>query len=79
MGDIFIHIIDMPCGVWGHCNCNADGSYSIFINARLSYEMQQQIYLHELMHINEMDFEKADVNEIEDEVRRRLNERTKKR
>lgn len=69
MGNIFTHIIDMPCGVWGHCNCNTDGSYSIFINARLSYEMQQQVYLHELRHINKDDFSKFDVAMIESDIR----------
>jgi hypothetical protein len=55
----------MPDGIWGHCNPNPDGSYSIFINAKLCYEMQQKVYLHELYHINNNDFEKLDVDSIE--------------
>lgn len=44
---------------------NSDGSYSIFINARLSSECQLKAYEHALTHINNNDFEKADVQQIE--------------
>ena len=44
---------------------NEDGSHSIFINANLSYHQQMKSYLHELRHILNHDFEKADVQEIE--------------
>lgn len=49
----------------GHCNCNPDGTYSIFINARFGYEAQKEVYLHELRHIRNNDFEKANVEKIE--------------
>lgn len=65
MGQIFTYLIDMPSGVWGHCNPNPDGSYSIFINAKLNYEMQRKVYLHELRHIINNDFEKHDVDKVE--------------
>ena len=55
----------MPDGVWGHVNPNPDGSYTIFINAKLNYETQRKVYLHELKHIKNNDFEKHDVNKIE--------------
>lgn len=44
---------------------NEDGSYTIFINARLSYESQLEAYKHALKHINNNDFEKTDVQQIE--------------
>ena len=65
MGDIFTYLVDMPEGIWGHCNSNPDGSYSIFINARLNHETQRKVYLHELYHIQNNDFEKSDVDVIE--------------
>lgn len=65
MTDIFTHLVDMPCFIGGHCNCNPDGSYTICINARLGYEEQRKAYLHELRHIHNNDFEKFDVEEIE--------------
>lgn len=65
MGDIFVKLIDMPCDLRGHVNLNYDGSYTIFINARLSHRMQQQVYLHEMHHILNFDFERENVDEIE--------------
>ncbi len=44
---------------------NPDGTYSIFINARFSYEEQYKSFNHALKHIRENDFQKADVQEIE--------------
>ena len=44
---------------------NEDGSHSIFINAGLSHDQRKKSYLHELRHINNNDFEKYDVQEIE--------------
>lgn len=35
---------------------NEDGSFSIFLNARLSYEQRMQAYLHEMRHIQKDDF-----------------------
>lgn len=63
--DIFTHLVDMPDGFKGHCNPNPDGSYSIFINAKLSFEMQREVYLHELGHILKNDFSKPSVDDIE--------------
>lgn len=65
MTDINTHVVNLPDGIWGHSNPNPDGSYSIFINAKLSYEMQRRVYIHELKHILNKDFEKSDVNQIE--------------
>ena len=44
---------------------NEDGSYTIFINARLGYLAQQDAYQHALKHIENDDFEKTDVQQIE--------------
>lgn len=63
----FINVIlldesgDVPGSVWH----NADDSYTIFINPRLSYEQQQKVFEHELKHITGNDFEKNDVQQIE--------------
>lgn len=67
MGDIFTYLVNMPSGIWGHCNPNPDGSYTIFINSRLSYETQRKVYLHEIYHIVNGDFDRpdSDVDKIE--------------
>ena len=44
---------------------NEDGSYTILINARLSYDGQIKAYEHAMKHIHENDFEKDNVQAIE--------------
>lgn len=44
---------------------NEDGSYSVFLDPALSYEMQHEKYEHALRHIQNHDFEKENVQEIE--------------
>lgn len=44
---------------------NEDGSYTILINSRLSYDSQLKAYKHAMRHINNNDFEKSDVQPIE--------------
>lgn len=44
---------------------NEDGSYTMLINARLSYEGQYKAYKHGMSHILENDFEKSNVQQIE--------------
>ena len=44
---------------------NEDGSYTIFINSRLNYEMQMKAFLHAMKHITGDDFQKVDVQSIE--------------
>ena len=62
--DLGVYIIDMTPKVEEQVVFNEDGSYSIFINARLNQERQMLAYQHALMHIIKNDFEKydADVN-----------------
>ncbi|WP_316607790.1 hypothetical protein [uncultured Ruminococcus sp.] len=50
MEDIIVRIIDLT--VPGVTVLDEDGNYNIYINARLSYEQQQQVYNHEMKHIN---------------------------
>lgn len=44
---------------------NEDGSYTVLINARMSYETQRKALLHALKHILNDDFEKENVQQIE--------------
>ena len=56
MEDIFVYYIDFKNSVPATSTKNEDGSYSIFINARLSQEQQVNAYMHELQHILAKDF-----------------------
>ena len=44
---------------------NEDGSYTVLINAKLSQDGQLKAYQHALNHIDNGDFEKSDVQNIE--------------
>lgn len=50
MEDIIVRIIDLT--VPGVTVLDEDGNYNIYINAHLSYEQQQQVFNHEMKHIN---------------------------
>ena len=54
--NIFVHYLNMPTSVKSNVTHNEDGSYSIFINARLSQNQQANAYMHELEHILKDDF-----------------------
>lgn len=62
---IFIQMIDMPHRIKAHVVPNNDGTYTIFLNSRLSFEQQQESYIHELRHIYNNDFGEQDVSTIE--------------
>lgn len=65
MSDIFVRYLDMDVNVSEHVIQNPDGSYTIFINSRLTWERQQEAYEHALGHIKNFDFEKTDSQRIE--------------
>ena len=69
MYDIQIRILDFPTTkVTETVTQNADGSYTIFLNSRMTQERQLESYLHAMRHITNNDFEKTDVQEIESEA-----------
>ena len=44
---------------------NEDGSYTVLINSRSACNKQLEAYNHALSHIENEDFEKSDIQEIE--------------
>nr|WP_300849857.1 hypothetical protein [uncultured Schaedlerella sp.] len=64
--DVNVVVMDFK-GVKGNevVTVNEDNSYTILINARLSYEGQLKAYQHALRHIENNDFQKNDVQSIE--------------
>ncbi len=63
--DINTKIIDMDVLVGEQITANSDGSYTIFLNARLSHERQLEAYAHALSHIQNEDFNKDNADMIE--------------
>lgn len=60
MNDIIIRIVDLPCHIKGVTIPHLDGTYNIYINAKYSVEMQNDILRHELTHIKNFDFDNFD-------------------
>lgn len=58
-------LLDDANGVPGSVWKNSDDSYTIFIDTKLNDIEQRKVFLHEMKHIQENDFEKYDVQEIE--------------
>ena len=72
MEDVYVKVIDFPTTkVKETVTSNEDGSYTIFLNAKMSRDQLEKSYLHALGHIENNDFEKSDVQEIEYEAHRR--------
>ena len=67
---IGVHFIDMPPRIEEQIIFNEDGSFSIFINARLNCERQMLAYQHALQHILQDDFSKECVDTIENSMRK---------
>lgn len=59
------NIINFPNGGNEMVVKNEDGSYTILINAKLSAQGRIEAYEHALKHIENEDFEKTNVQEIE--------------
>lgn len=53
---INVQILDFGNSIPAAVTINDDGSFSIFLNARLSYERRLEAYLHEMRHIQNQDF-----------------------
>lgn len=56
MGGIFVHYLNLPYSVKGLARHNEDDSYTVLINARYSQEVQKEVFLHEVGHIEDQDF-----------------------
>lgn len=65
MDYIRIYLMDLPHAVRGYTVKNEDDSYSIFLNARLSAQMQKETYDHEMRHIDHQDYGDVNVSYLE--------------
>ena len=57
--------MNLPYDCRGYVTTNADGDYTVVLNARMSYDMNVQSYVHELKHIHYDDFRDGNVGDIE--------------
>ena len=63
--NVFVKFIDFPTKGNEAVTRNEDDTYTVFLNARLSREMQLKAYMHALTHIQNGDFDKSDADQIE--------------
>lgn len=55
--DFFVRVIDFPtCTCGGMVMPNDDGTFSVYINAKVSADQQRRAYRHEVNHIENDDF-----------------------
>lgn len=62
--DVFVYLHQLPEGVH-ECVCPCEGGYNITIDPRQSHDGILRSYRHAMKHINNHDFERKDVNEVE--------------
>lgn len=70
MDRIFVYLVKLPKGINEAVLPCLEG-YTIYIDSRLTWEGRQEAYDHAMKHIENGDFEKNDVQEIEHNVRRK--------
>lgn len=63
--DVNVVLFNLPAKEKEAITENEDGSYTIIINARLSYDGQIKAYQHAMRHIESNDFNKSNVQTIE--------------
>lgn len=65
MNDVFIYLIDMPTTVDEVVLPSGPCDFTVYLNARLTRKAQQEAFRHALWHIQNNDFERHGVGEIE--------------
>lgn len=70
MDDIFVYFLPLPGKVKEAVTMNEDGTYSVFIKESLSPEDKVKAWNHARRHIECLDFENRDVQEIEKDARK---------
>ena len=58
---------NLPVRIAGYMVSNPDNTYTVILNARLTFERRMQAYLHEMQHICNGDFDRttdADILEL---------------
>ena len=73
-----VQLIDFPVGSHSHESVthNEDGSYTVFLNSRDAFNIQQQAYVHALKHIKDGDLTSdRDVQAIEAQAHELITEK----
>ncbi|MBO7726900.1 MAG: hypothetical protein J6S50_00455 [Oscillospiraceae bacterium] len=68
MDDIYVYLVDLPTTVPEMVAPCIGGGFTIYLNARLSYQDRVKAYLHALEHVTRNDWSREDVQQIEKEA-----------
>lgn len=69
--EIYIYYVDMPYSMDSNLVENPDGSFTLYLNSRMTHEKNVEGYLHEVKHVNNDDFEgTSDIHDVENEARK---------
>lgn len=64
--DIYIYCLDMPCSVASNVVENPDGSFTLYLNSRMTRERNIKGYLHEMNHLKNADLNNCyNIQEVE--------------
>ena len=67
MDDIFVYLVDLPLTV-AEMITPCESGFTIYLNARLSYQDRIKAYMHAMRHVERNDWEKDNVQLIEKEA-----------
>ena len=67
MIDIFTYLVELPDGI-NEAVLSCVGGYTVYIDPRQSNDGMKRSYEHALYHIQNADFEKSSVQEIESQA-----------
>ncbi len=69
MENVIVRLRDMPNGIRGVTVLDSDGDYNVYINSRLTGQIQRIAYVHELRHIRRGDFHsERSIDSLEPEI-----------
>lgn len=64
MDDIFVYLVDLPPKV-AEMITPCENGFTIYLNARLSYQDRIKAYMHAMRHVERNDWDKTEVQQIE--------------
>lgn len=69
--EVYVYYMDMPCSIDSSVVENPDGSFTIYLNSRMTYERNIEGCLHELKHLRKEDLAGTNnIHDIENEARK---------
>ncbi len=70
MAEIYTYLVPLPSGVKEMVAAGPDDAYTVYINEKISSAERLEAYDHAVKHIDNRDFEKEDVQEVEKRAHR---------